>query len=32
MGLCFAVSALPLLNARARLALQPQVVLAQEDE
>ena len=32
MGLCLAVAALPLLNARARLALRPRVDLVQEDE
>ena len=32
MGLCLAVAALPLLNARARLALHPRVDLVQEDE
>ena len=31
MGLCLAVAALPLLNARARLALQPAVSLLQEE-
>jgi hypothetical protein len=32
MGLCLAVAALPLLNARARLALQPAVDIVHEDE
>ena len=32
MGLCLAVAALPLLNARARLALHPRVALIQEEE
>ena len=31
MGLCLAVATLPLLNARARLALQPKVTLLQEE-
>ncbi len=31
MGLCLAVAALPLLNARARLALEPKVMLVQEE-
>lgn len=31
MGLCLAVAALPLLNARARLALEPKVIVIQEE-
>ena len=32
MGLCLAVAALPLLNARARLALHPRVAIVHEEE
>jgi hypothetical protein len=31
MGLCLAMAALPLLNARAKLALHPRVVLAEDE-